>query len=268
MKLYRSLSTALLIILLGISLIGLTTELLKPLASNNQLFNTFQYGLGGGAPDSTNEFNDAIKAQIVEGPWALDTWNNTNSQWLSQFAKPANQSKTPYIYLYHIAGKAKTDKNIQDCNFTQDPNNTLCKKGAKYIRENTESITQAYINTANQIKNLYGTTKPILLHFEPDFYQYSQDTQEGGALTPTQASSSMNVWTRTVKSILPNSSLVMDISPWNTNLSIWSAGFENFDFGGLVGKRFLPKGDGSIQGGVDNQKIGRASCRERVLMPV
>ena len=259
MKLYRSLSIFLLIATFSISFIGLTTELLQPLASDNQLFNSFQYGLGGGAPDSSNEFSEPIKAQIVEGPWALDNWNNTNSQWLSQFTKPVNQTRIPYIYLYHIAGKAKADKNIQDCNFTQDPNNTLCKKGAKYIRENTNSISQAYTNTANQIKTLYGTTRPILLHFEPDFYQYAENSQEGGALTPGQASQAMNTWTRVVKSILPNSSLVMDISPWNKDLAGWSAGFENFQYGGLVGKRFSPNGDGSIPAGIDNKTYAQIS---------
>jgi hypothetical protein len=63
----------------------------------------------------------------------------------------------------------------------------------------------------------------------------------------------MNGWTDVYQKTLPNASLVMDVSPWLKDLKSWSSKFRNFDYGGMVGRRFGPSGDGSVASGVDGK---------------
>jgi Cellulose binding domain len=86
------------------------------------------------------------------------------------------------------------------------------------------------------------------LHIEPDFFQYSYGEQNNGGLSSNEASSEMNKWTTSIKEVLPNSSLILDVSPWNNDIRGWSSKFQNFDYAGIVGKRFEPVGRGEVDG--------------------
>jgi hypothetical protein len=213
----------------------------------------FTYGIGmDNEPVPEN-------VKLVSGPWIYSEWSQKNTQWLQQFNKPENIDKLPYINTYIVAGLAREDKGLQDCNVGAESNKTLCKEGANYIRNNKQKIYEKYLDSALQIKNIYGMDRPILLHFEPDYYQYQDSEQNNGRLTFEELAGQMNTWTDTVKRILPNARLVMDISPWNIDLQYWSKKFRNFEYGGLVGKRFDPAGDGGTANGVDGKTFQKIS---------
>jgi Cellulose binding domain len=244
------------VILILISVLsGFSGGVISAQAYANSIFNNFTYGVSVEQESIPNGVN------LVAGPWVLNDWQPYNSSWLNKFNYTENSTKTPYLYLYVAAGKARADWGLQDCNVGADVSKTLCYNGANYIRSQKESIKQAYINTANQIKILYGSQKEIVLHVEPDFYQYASSTQSSGGLTATEAAQSMNQWTSLIKSILPNASLVMDVSPWNSDLQGWSAGFQNFDYAGLVGKKFSPYGDGSVPNGIDGKTYAQIATQ-------
>ena len=193
------------------------------------------------------------KVKLVSGPWIYSQWSDKNTKWLEQFKMAENIDKIPYINTYIVAGLAREEEGLQDCNVGEDPNKTLCKEGANYIRNNKQKIYEKYLEAALSIKNIYGMDRPILLHFEPDYYQYQDSTQNNGRLTFDELAGQMNTWTDTVKRILPNARLVMDISPWNIDLQFWSKKFRNFEYGGMVGKRFDPAGDGGTANGIDGK---------------
>jgi Cellulose binding domain len=197
---------------------------------------------------------------LVSGPWILNSWEQYNTDWLSKFTQPDNINKTPYLYLYIAAGKAKADWNLEDCNVGVEKSKTLCYRGAEYLRSNREQVKQAYINTANNIKTVYSATKEIALHIEPDFYQYTDSGQLNGGLSFNEAAKDLNLWTDSIKQILPNARLVMDVSPWNSNLAVWSGGLRNFDYAGIVGKAASPRGDGSVSpAGLDGKSYAKIS---------
>ena len=234
------------------------TALAAPALPVGGIFNKFTFGTSNDASwQQGDDFNSAPNSQIIAGPWILSGYQNYHTEFLNKFSLPVNSTKIPYMYAYITAGMAKADLGIADCNVGRPAAETLCNKGANYIRNNEAKILQTYIATANSIKSSFGTTKPILIHLEPDFYQKSYNdagfTQEGGVLTNQYSWDKMNQWTSAFKQVLPNAMLVMDISPWNSNLTNWSAGFQNFTYAGMVGKRFASTGDGSVANGIDGK---------------
>ncbi len=177
---------------------------------------------------------------LVSGPWVGSSWNKENEDWLLQFRDPKRIKQIPYINLYIVAGMASAKKGLGDCNVGLSETKTLCKNGANFIREYQSELTQAWTNTAYSIKKNYGSYKPIFLHFEPDYYQYQEHSQNGGRMTAKELASLMNTWTDVYKKVLPNAKLVMDISSWTYDMPYWSKQFNNFDYGGMVGRRFDP----------------------------
>jgi hypothetical protein len=186
-------------------------------------------------------------SKIVSGPWVGGEWQQQNEDFLIQFRD--NQDQIPYITLYVVAGLASAKEGLSDCNTNPNPKKTLCVGGANFIRKNKEEILNQYTKVALAIKSNYGSYKPILLHFEPDFYQYQDHTQDGGRLTANELSEMMNSWTQIYKDTLPNAKLVMDVSSWNYDLKYWSDKFKNFDYGGMVGRRFEPLETGKDSNG-------------------
>jgi hypothetical protein len=185
-----------------------------------------------------------IGQKLISGPWVGGAWNQENENWLSLFKNTSNNTKIPYINLYTVAGLASAKESLQDCNVGADPEKTLCKNGANFIRKNKKELITVHNSIAESIKSNYGTDKPILLHFEPDYLQYHDNSQNGGGLSREELADQMNTWTTIYKNKVPNAYLVMDISPWNYDLKGWSSKFRNFDYGGLVGARFNTKIEG------------------------
>jgi hypothetical protein len=223
------------------------------IANSLPILSNFQHGFSNDVSWDNPDFGGAKSSKIVAGPWALNGWNEGNNKWLSKFKENSNSDKVPYIYMYQVAGKAKSHWGLQDCNVGANPYDTLCVRGADFIRQRSNDISTAYVSVANQIKNNYGTSKPVMLHIEPDIYQFAANTQNNGPITSSQIHTAVNQWTSSIKNVLPNAVLVMDVSPWNTDLAGWSSGFANFDYAGMIGKRFSPNGDGSVQAGVNSK---------------
>jgi Cellulose binding domain len=226
----------------------------KPLSLIKQNSDGITFGVSTEKESIPNNIN------LVSGPWILSNWEQHNTDWLSKFSLQDNINKTPYLYLYITAGKARTDWNLQDCNLGVEKSQTLCYRGADYLRSNRDKVKEAYINTANNIKKVYGATREIALHIEPDFYQYTYSDQQNGGLSFAEATKDLNLWTDSIKEILPNASLIMDVSPWNTDLRGWSSNLRNFDYAGIVGKATPPRGDGSvIPAGLDGKSYAKIS---------
>ena len=228
-KLY--LCILLLIFIVGITAFNGTKRLLLS-DLHVQVLQSFTYGVAvndEAIPDSIN---------LVTGPWVGGYWDKPIEDWLQQFQNPDRIKQIPYVNLYVVAGLASFKKGLADCNVGSKPEKTLCVGGANFIRENKQELFQAHKDIANAIKKNYGTDKPIFLHFEPDFYQYQEHTQAGGRLTADELSGLMNSWTDMYKELLPNAHLVMDVSSWNYDLKYWSDKFRNFEYGGMVGRRF------------------------------
>jgi Cellulose binding domain len=244
------------VILILISILtSINLDSINAKALANSIFNNFTYGVSVEQEAIPSDIN------LVAGPWILNDWQPYNSSWLNKFNYAENTTKTPYLYTYIAAGKARADWGLQDCNVGAEYTKTLCYNGANYIRSKKDAINQAYVNTANQIKILYGSQKEIVLHLEPDFYQYSSSSQNGGGINNSEAASAMNQWSSSIKNILPNATLVLDVSPWNRDIQGWSAGFQNFDYAGMVGKRFSPYGDGSVANGIDGKTYAQISAQ-------
>ena len=212
------------------------------------LFNVFMTDQISAKPLSTFTTGIAVKneavpqeAKLVSGPWVGSRWSDENEKWLIQFRDPKRLSQIPYINLYTIAGMASAKKKLTDCNVGAKPEKTLCVNGANFIREYKAQLLQSYTDTANAIKTNYGIDKPIFLHFEPDLYQYNSNIQKDRGLSFDEISEMVNSWTDIFKATLPNASLVMDVSPWNSDLKGWSKKLRNFDYAGLVGRRFEPE---------------------------
>lgn len=181
-----------------------------------------------------DDFGCPSNVDIVTSPWIITDYEAYHTTWLNFFNLPQNQNKTPYIHTYIMAGLARRDWGLQDCNV--DPVVNLCWRGATYIRQNSQSILNKYQSVANSIaQNL--TTDNVYIHIEPDYFQYTADTQEN-PLTNQEAWNLMNQVTTIFKNTVPQAKLVMDISAWNYSMSNWCSGFENFDYGGLVGNYF------------------------------
>ncbi len=226
---------------------------LTPSASKAAIFNKFTFGVSVEQHDINNNI------PLVSGPWLMPGNQEVVYDFLEKFNESQNSYKVPYVNMYIAAGSARQDWGLQDCNVGASPDKTLCRNGANYLRSNYQKVAQQYRQYALGIKNTFGTNKPIVLHIEPDFYQYSYDSQYKGGISFDEASRAMNSWTDTIRQILPNASLVLDVSPWNDDLKNWSAGMRNFDYAGLVGKRFSPTGDGSVYAGIDGKTYSAIS---------
>jgi Cellulose binding domain len=225
----------------------------RPLSVIKQNSDTITFGVSVEKESIPNNIN------LVSGPWILSKWEQHNADWLNKFTQPDSINKTPYLYLYIAAGKARSDWNLEDCNIGAEKTKTLCYRGAEYLRNNRQYVNQAYVDTANHIKQSYGTTKEIALHIEPDFYQYANSDQLNGGLTFDEAAKDLNEWTSSIKQILPNARLIMDVSPWNSDLKGWSDKMKNFDYAGIVGKKLSPYGDGTTPAGVDGRSYAKIS---------
>ena len=258
-------TTAIVLVATLLSIFGSFSTTFGPTAKASPLplLNKFTFGFSNDVyPEYQNStFGGASNARLLSGPWFQTTWDaygDEHTTWLSKFNEPANADKTPYFYAYIAAGKAKSAYGLHDCNVASPD---LCHQGANFIRNNNSAIVQGYTDFANKIKQIYGTTRPIMIHPDSDFYQYTENAQQNGPLTFSQMQNYMNQWTSAIKSVLPNSILVMDISPWNNDIAGLTSGLQNFDYAGMVGKRYPPNG-------VDNKtyaQIYQATGKKMIL---
>ena len=227
---------------ISLLLIGSPVNLQAQVAGNE-----FFYGYDTNVPD----YDVYRGLDVISGPWVLDSWKEYNTRFLETVTK---NNQTPYLYLYTIASMAKRDRNLTDCNVpnTKKPESSrsydLCSDGAnflstRYWQSGSNGIIENYRNIFQSIRASRGD-KPIYLHFEPDYYQYftdgfSQGTSQTTKLNSNQMRDFMTPIINLAKYYLPQSKIVIDISPWVSDLNIFKTQLGDLaDYYGLVGKEF------------------------------
>jgi hypothetical protein len=172
----------------------------------------------------------AAEVDLFGGPWIgqKDTFELGGICDEIKAGKPL-AGKTPALVSYIIAFTARQDQNLQDCNMAGG--NNLCTAGATYMRAHLEDrIIPKYETYAKGFAAACGTTQPIIWLMEPDFYQYSGQSQTQ-AYTFAEAGQIMARLVATVKKNLPNAVFSMDISPWiPDNGAAWYSKFTLSDF--------------------------------------
>ncbi|CAF0870650.1 unnamed protein product [Brachionus calyciflorus] len=122
-------------------------------------------------------------------------------------------NKKVLFYMYIIAFSARFDRNLQDCDVNLDFN--LCTHGAQYIRDNRQMLVDKYRYHAKWIADKYGRLQRVVFAIEPDFVQYYSDQrQNGGALSGEYMRLLFDDFVNALKSELPNALISWDISPW------------------------------------------------------
>lgn len=141
------------------------------------------------------------------------------------------------------------DCNVFTCGETDGRPNDLCNFGAQYVKQDVDKIVQVYRNYAKGYADCYGTTRPIVFEMEPDWYQYTDDTQVS-PMSNAEAGMIMTRYVDAIKESLPNAYFSMDISPWvddngATNGQSW---YSNFD---MTKFTFINTSGGNTQANTD-----------------
>lgn len=134
----------------------------------------------------------------------------------------------PVVVAYVAAFYAKRHNNLNDCNVGSPD---LCTHGAQFIKQNLSNIMGVYSSYAQGYAQCYGTTRPIVFEMEPDYYQYTYDSQTD-PMTPAEAGSIMSQFVAAIKEHLPNAVFSIDISPWvapNNGADGGADWYSNFD---------------------------------------
>lgn len=116
----------------------------------------------------------------------------------------------PVVVAYVAAFYAKRHNGLNDCNVGSPD---LCTHGALFIKQNLANILEVYRSYAQGYAACYGTTRSIVFEMEPDWYQYTYDSQTE-RMTPNEAGSIMSQFVGAIREHLPNAVFSMDISPW------------------------------------------------------
>jgi hypothetical protein len=141
--------------------------------------------------------------------------------------------KVPIVVAYVAAAYVKRLHNLCDCNVGGCSGGDLCQSGAQYIAQDWTSIVNAYQSYSQGYASCYGTTRPIIFAMEPDWYQYTADSQSQ-AWTWAEAGQRMSELVSALGSSLPNARFSMDVSPWVGPSNGSDSGqewFSNFDMG-------------------------------------
>ena len=122
------------------------------------------------------------------------------------------EQQVPAIVAYVSAFYAKRTDNLEDCN-VPGATRTLCQTGSQIIKRDLSKIVGVYESYAQGFAQCYGTTRPIIFMMEPDFYQYTVETQSQ-PWTAAEAGKIMTQFVMAIKKHLPNAVFSLDISPW------------------------------------------------------
>jgi hypothetical protein len=122
------------------------------------------------------------------------------------------EKQVPAIVAYVAAFYAKRTANLKDCN-APGAQQDLCVAGAQVVKQNLDKIIAVYEDYAQGFAACYGTTRPIIFMMEPDFYQYTVNTQSQ-PWSAADAGKIMSRFVNAIKKHLPNAVFSMDISPW------------------------------------------------------
>jgi hypothetical protein len=144
--------------------------------------------------------------------------------------------QVPVIVAYASAFYVKRhhggmcDCNVSTCGQVDSKPNDLCHFGSQYIQQDLNAIINVYKAYGQGYAGCFGTTRPIIFEMEPDFYQYTGNTQ-GDPMTKDEAGKIIGQYVAALKQSLPNAYFSIDVSPWvddngATNGKDWYSHFD------------------------------------------
>jgi hypothetical protein len=144
--------------------------------------------------------------------------------------------QVPVIVAYASAFYVKRhhggmcDCNVSTCGQVDGKPNDLCHFGSQYIQQDLDAIINVYKSYGQGYAGCFGTTRPIIFEMEPDFYQYTGNTQ-GDPMTKDEAGKIIGQYVAALKQSLPNAYFSIDVSPWvddngATNGKDWYSHFD------------------------------------------
>lgn len=74
------------------------------------------------------------------------------------------------MYTYVIGFEARKKSNLSDCYSAEV--NTLCDKGADFIRQNRNYILNTYDHTVSELGKIIGYLSTPIFLIEPDFWYF------------------------------------------------------------------------------------------------
>jgi hypothetical protein len=154
-----------------------------------------------------------------------DNLDNNSNNMLRSCKNGTLAGRTPFVVGYIIAYMGH-DQDLPDCDVAQRTGATksLCTDGTQMIRNNKQVIINRYRSLASQIAATWGTSTPILWMTEPDYLQYTGNTQVGGGFSYQEAGQYLREFLTAVRSVLPNAVFALDVAPWmGGNASAWFA---------------------------------------------
>jgi hypothetical protein len=184
-----------------------------------------------GAIDRFARDNPSIRAELdFFTPGWMGLRDTFDQSYVCDDTEPGGplEGLVPVVVAYVAAFYAKRHNGLNDCNVGSPD---LCTHGASFIKQNLSSILDVYRSYAQGYAQCYGTTRPIVFEMEPDYYQYTYDTQTD-PMAPAEAGSIMSQFVGVIGEHLPNAVFSMDISPWvapNNGSDHGASWYSNFD---------------------------------------
>jgi hypothetical protein len=133
-------------------------------------------------------------------------------------------STTSIVYFaYFIGFQANLMSGFGDCNVDMD-DETLCTRGAQWIRDNRNLIIEMYANYARMVHRT-SPGKQVIWWLEGDFIQYSYGDQQN-PLSYAELGALARDITCAIKSNQPSAVVAMNHSPWISDEQsddFWSA---------------------------------------------
>ncbi len=166
-----------------------------------------------GAIDQFARDNPGIRAELdFFTPGWMGLTDSFDQTYVCEDTAPGAplEGLVPVVVAYVAAFYAKRHNGLNDCNVGSPD---LCTHGALFIKQNLANILEVYRSYAQGYAACYGTTRPIVFEMEPDWYQYTYDSQTE-RMSPSEAGSIMSQFVNVIREHLPNAVFSMDISPW------------------------------------------------------
>jgi hypothetical protein len=178
------------------------------------------------SPAAAAVLQEADYLTIWLGPPSERRGARFNKYWhgsMLDYARTHN--RTVVYYAYIVAGLARHIAGLRDCDMSDSPSTSLCVHGADFIRQHAPQILELYSHYANETASRLGRSSDTVWLIEPDWYQYSQEGQQGGGLTQDAMVSLYGRISDSIRSHLPRARLSVDVSPWATDQDAWLTPF-------------------------------------------
>ena len=186
----------------------------------------------------------ALVDLVMVGNWLIEAgFTPEHSRKLKNIVQ---RGKTPVMVFYIATAKVKKGIGTKsDCDGNKQA--ALCTSGSNYLRKNfTQEILPVYREAAKNIAQIVQKS-PIIIHMEPDWYQYSEKGQTN-PLTKNESNELMNQMLKALKDYCATCQVAVDFSTWfSPDKTAWAQTTKDFFSGwdrsivkyvGLIGKKF------------------------------